>query len=59
MVAVPDYQPTENCGLIIFNEVKFLIDGATASTAEKNTVAVAIAHELAHMWFGNLGWLKF
>ncbi|XP_073949016.1 glutamyl aminopeptidase-like [Choristoneura fumiferana] len=54
MVAIPDYRPTGNWGLITFSEGAFLIDGATASTVSKIVVANVIAHELAHMWFGNL-----
>lgn len=57
MIAIPDYVSgaTEHWGLITYRETSFLIDEATASVYNKINVANTIAHELAHMWFGNLG----
>lgn len=57
MIAIPDYVSgaTEHWGLITYRETSFLIDEATASSRNKISVANTIAHELAHMWFGNLG----
>lgn len=57
MIAIPDYVSgaTEHWGLITYRETSFLVDEATASSKNKINVANTIAHELAHMWFGNLG----
>ncbi|XP_049868546.1 glutamyl aminopeptidase-like isoform X2 [Pectinophora gossypiella] len=61
MIAIPDYQSgaTEHWGLVTYRETSFLVDEATASTRNKINVANTIAHELAHMWFGNLVTLKW
>ncbi|XP_073949017.1 glutamyl aminopeptidase-like [Choristoneura fumiferana] len=57
MIAIPDYVSgaTEHWGLITYRETSFLVDEDTASAQNKISVANTIAHELAHMWFGNLG----
>jgi puromycin-sensitive aminopeptidase len=44
----------ENWGLVTYREVALMIDEATASPQQKQRVAVVVAHELAHQWFGNL-----
>ena len=44
----------ENWGLITFREVALLYDQARTSTAARQRVALVVAHELAHQWFGNL-----
>ncbi|KOB64654.1 Aminopeptidase N-9, partial [Operophtera brumata] len=56
MIAIPDYVSgaTEHWGLVTYRETQFLVDEATASATNKIGVANTIAHELAHMWFGNL-----
>ncbi|XP_060803817.1 glutamyl aminopeptidase isoform X1 [Amyelois transitella] len=61
MIAIPDYQSgaTEHWGLITYRETSFLVDEATASSKNKISVANTIAHELAHMWFGNLVTMKW
>ncbi|KAJ2949884.1 hypothetical protein O0L34_g11205 [Tuta absoluta] len=61
MIAIPDYQSgaTEHWGLITYRETSFLVDPATASAQNRYNVANTIAHELAHMWFGNLVTLKW
>jgi glutamyl aminopeptidase len=45
----------EHWGLVTFREVTLLYEEGTSSTANKQRVAMVIGHELAHMWFGNLG----
>lgn len=57
MIAIPDYVSgaTEHWGLITYRETSFLVDEAKASAMNKINVANTITHELAHMWFGNLG----
>jgi puromycin-sensitive aminopeptidase len=56
LVAVPDfaYGAMENLGCVTFRETELLVDPATASQNELVRIAMVIAHELAHMWFGDL-----
>lgn len=56
MVAVPDFAfgAMENLGCVTYRETALLIDPATASLAERRRVAEIVAHEIAHMWFGDL-----
>jgi puromycin-sensitive aminopeptidase len=56
LVAVPDfaYGAMENLGCVTFREIELLVDPAAASQNELVRVAMVIAHELAHMWFGDL-----
>ena len=56
MVAIPDFAfgAMENLGCITYRESALLLDEATATSAEKMRVQDVIAHELAHMWFGDL-----
>ena len=44
----------ENLGCITFRESLLLVDPATSTQAEQQNVADVVAHELAHMWFGDL-----
>ena len=44
----------EHWGLITYRMTSLLYDPAMASLSEKQRVTTVIAHELAHMWFGNL-----
>ena len=41
-------------GLITYRETALLIDEESSSSVNKQWVAIVIAHELAHQWFGNL-----
>lgn len=56
LIAIPDFAAgaMENWGAVTFREVALLVDPANSSVATKQRVAVTIAHEIAHMWFGNL-----
>ncbi|KAM3257109.1 hypothetical protein ACQJBY_049440 [Aegilops geniculata] len=56
MVAIPDFAAgaMENYGLITYREVALLFDDKSSSASSKQNVAVTVAHELAHQWFGNL-----
>ena len=56
MVAIPDFAfgAMENLGCVTFRESALLVDPATASLAEIERIATVIAHEIAHMWFGDL-----
>ncbi len=55
-VALPDFASgaMENWGLITFREHTLLVDPANTSLPSKQYVAMVVAHELAHQWFGNL-----
>lgn len=56
MIALPDFNAgaMENWGLITYRETAMLYDEKTSSVGNKLRVAVVVAHELAHQWFGNL-----
>jgi puromycin-sensitive aminopeptidase len=56
LVALPDFAAgaMENLGCITFREALLLLDPATSTQTEMQTVADVTAHELAHMWFGDL-----
>lgn len=55
-VALPDFSAAamENWGCITFREQALLVDEKHTSIANKQLVAMVIAHELTHQWFGNL-----
>jgi len=44
----------ENAGGVVFGERSLLLTPETASVAQRRGQATLIAHELAHMWFGDL-----
>jgi aminopeptidase N/puromycin-sensitive aminopeptidase len=44
----------ENFGAITYRETDLLIDPRTASVGAQKEVALVIAHEMAHQWFGDL-----
>lgn len=56
LIAVPDFAfgAMENMGAITFRETLLLADPQKATTAELLRIVDVVAHELAHMWFGNL-----
>ena len=56
LIAVPDFDAgaMENWGAVTFRETALLVDPVKSSAANKQRVTLVIAHELAHMWFGNL-----
>jgi puromycin-sensitive aminopeptidase len=55
-VALPDFAQgaMENLGCITYREIAVLVDPATSTHDEQADVAETVAHELAHMWFGDL-----
>ncbi len=55
-VAVPGFSAgaMENSGLVLFRQGLLLMDPATTAWAQEKSIAHVVAHELAHMWFGNL-----
>ena len=56
LLALPDFAfgAMENLGAVTFRESLLLIDRERASHVELERVADVIAHEIAHMWFGDL-----
>lgn len=55
-IAIPEYWPgaMEHPGAITFKDDILLLEKSAATLAEKRWLAYVIAHELAHMWFGDL-----
>jgi puromycin-sensitive aminopeptidase len=55
-VAIPDFAQgaMENVGCITYREQVLLVDPDRATREERVDVAETIAHEVAHMWFGDL-----
>jgi aminopeptidase N len=56
LIALPDFEAgaMENFGAITYRETAMLVDPKTASVGAKKGVALVIAHEMAHQWFGDL-----
>jgi puromycin-sensitive aminopeptidase len=56
LIAIPDFASgaMENLGAITFRETALLVDEKTAARSELERVADVVAHENAHMWFGDL-----
>ncbi|XP_058085543.1 aminopeptidase M1-like [Magnolia sinica] len=56
MIAIPDFAAgaMENYGLVTYRETALLYDDKNSAAANKQRVAIVVAHELAHQWFGNL-----
>jgi puromycin-sensitive aminopeptidase len=56
LVALPDFAAgaMENLGCITFRESLLLLDPATSTQNDQQLVADVVAHEVAHMWFGDL-----
>jgi puromycin-sensitive aminopeptidase len=56
LISIPDFAAgaMENLGAITFRETALLVDESAATHAELERVADVVAHENAHMWFGDL-----
>jgi len=56
LISIPDFAAgaMENWGLITYRETALLYDPKQSSARVKQRVALVVAHECAHMWFGNL-----
>lgn len=56
LIAIPEYWPgaMENPGAITYSDTLLLVDPQSAGPRERRAQASVTAHELAHMWFGNL-----
>ena len=56
MLAIPDFAAgaMENWGLITYRESAMLGNVSTSAQSQLQRIAVVVAHELAHQWFGDL-----
>jgi puromycin-sensitive aminopeptidase len=61
LIALPDFAfgAMENLGAVTFRETALLVDSDTASRLDHERVADVVAHEIAHMWFGDLVTMKW
>lgn len=55
-LAVPEFNfgAMENVGAITYRDTILLRDPGSLTTAQKQRLSSVMAHEMAHMWFGNL-----
>jgi puromycin-sensitive aminopeptidase len=55
-LAIPDFAAgaMENWGAITYRETALLVDPENSSAGTRQRVAEVVAHEMAHMWFGDL-----
>lgn len=61
LIAIPDFAngAMENWGAVTYRETALLVDEENSSLQTKQWVALIIAHELAHQWFGNMVTMKW
>jgi len=56
LIGIPDFEAgaMENFGAITFRETDLLLDPKTSSSRGQRNATLAIVHEIAHQWFGDL-----
>jgi aminopeptidase N len=56
LIALPDFAAgaMENTGAITFREALLLVDPKESSLDTRKQIAVVVAHEISHQWFGDL-----
>jgi puromycin-sensitive aminopeptidase len=61
LVAVPDFAAggMENAGAIFCRDSYLLLDEKTTSAEARRYTAALLAHEMSHMWFGDLVTMKW
>ncbi len=61
LIAIPDFAfgAMENLGAVTFRETALLADPELASRTDLEMIADVVAHEIAHMWFGDLVTMKW
>ena len=59
--AVPGFSAgaMENSGLVLYRQNLLLMNPKTASWNQEKSIAHVVAHETAHMWFGNVVTMKW
>lgn len=59
-VALPDFEAgaMENWGLVTYRE-SMMLAGRNATLGTRKSVALTVAHELSHQWFGDLVTMKW
>ena len=60
-IAVPEFWPgaMENAGAVTFADRILLMDPRAVSVQQRRRLAEVMAHELSHMWFGDLVTMKW
>jgi len=60
-IAIPDFAAgaMENWGAVTYRETALLVDQLNSSAGTRQRVAEVVAHEMAHMWFGDLVTMKW
>ena len=55
-IAIPDFAAgaMENWGAITYRETALLFDPENSAAASRQRILEVVAHEMAHMWFGDL-----
>ncbi len=61
LIAAPEflYGAMENAGAIVFADRSLLLDPTRASPEQRSRIFSVMAHEMAHMWFGDLVTMKW
>jgi cytosol alanyl aminopeptidase len=61
LIAAPEflYGAMENAGAVVFADRRLLIDPHSVSPEQRQQLIGVVAHELAHMWFGDLVTMKW
>jgi aminopeptidase N len=56
LIAIPDFEAgaMENFGAITYRETELLVEDKDSSINSRKSVAVTVAHEMAHQWFGDM-----
>lgn len=61
LIALPEFEAgaMENLGAITFREEMLLLDKKRKSVEEERRISSVVAHEMAHLWFGDLVTMKW
>jgi len=61
LIAIPDFSAgaMENLGAITFRESALLVDEKNSALSSRMRVVNIVAHEMAHLWFGDLVTMKW
>lgn len=61
LIGLPDFSAgaMENWGMITFRESVLFVESKSTAIETRQYVAMVIAHEIAHQWFGNLVTMKW